>query len=350
MPVEFFVDSAIYYNASHWDFKCIDCHSVEYEVFPHDGELRMEEKYTCLDCHEEDKDFPEYRFEEVVENYELSIHSRKHYDDFSCWSCHDAHGYKVKFRKTSDLLGVIKYDNAICLNCHSNKDNYQLLKDTVMPDITAAHEWLTNRELHFKKVRCIECHAEKHNSILIPHNILPAAESVKACVDCHSENSILLSTLYKFPAAENRSKGGFINNKILAESYVIGATKSKVLNVVSIAIILITFLGIIIHGFLRLKIKSHNKAGHTSKTYLYPVWVRTWHLINALLFLVLLFTGISMQYSNPDYFIIRFDLAVTWHNVAGVLLAINYVFFIAGNIISGNSKFYWFKLRDCLKI
>ena len=349
MPVEFFVDSAIYYNSSHWDFKCIDCHSDEYEIFPHIGELRMEDKYTCLDCHEDDKDFPEYNFEEVSENYELSVHSKKHYENFSCWSCHDAHGYKVNFRKTTKLLDVIKYDNAICLDCHSNKDNYQLLKDTVMPDISASHDWLTNRELHFKKVRCIECHVEKHDSILVSHNILPANKSVKTCVDCHSENSLLLSTLYKFPAFEKRSKKGFINNEILNESYVIGATRSFVLNVVSFVFILITFLGIIIHIFFRLKIKKPNKALQADKIYLYPFWVRVWHIINALLFLVLIITGISMQYSNPDYPGIRFDLAVTWHNVAGVLLAISYVFFVVGNIISGNSKYYWFTLRGYSK-
>ena len=36
------------------------------------------------------------------------------------------------------------------------------------------------------------------------------------------------------------------------------------------------------------------------KVYLYPVYLRLWHLLNALFFLVLILTGLSMQYSDPS--------------------------------------------------
>ncbi|MDP3445048.1 MAG: cytochrome b/b6 domain-containing protein [Ignavibacteria bacterium] len=78
----------------------------------------------------------------------------------------------------------------------------------------------------------------------------------------------------------------------------------------------------------------------SEKLYLYPVWLRIWHAINALMFLTLLVTGLSLQYSNPDFVLIRFDLAVTYHNIAGLVLAFNYLIFIFGNVVTGNLKFY----------
>src|SRR5512133_2409440 len=76
--------------------------------------------------------------------------------------------------------------------------------------------------------------------------------------------------------------------------------------------------------------------------YLYPKWLRLWHLLNAVLFLILIFTGISMQYTDKgsSNFIIGFERAVKWHNIAAVILTINYIFFVLGNVLTRNGKFY----------
>jgi thiosulfate reductase cytochrome b subunit len=76
--------------------------------------------------------------------------------------------------------------------------------------------------------------------------------------------------------------------------------------------------------------------------YLYPVWVRLWHLLNAVLILVLIITGISMQYTGKEEsaLIVGFARAVKWHNITAILLIFNYIFFVAGNIITGNGKYY----------
>jgi thiosulfate reductase cytochrome b subunit len=76
------------------------------------------------------------------------------------------------------------------------------------------------------------------------------------------------------------------------------------------------------------------------KIYLYPVYIRIWHLCNAVFFLILVITGISMQFSNPKYPLIRFDVAVSVHNIFGILLTVNYFIFFIGNLISGNGKYY----------
>jgi len=79
--------------------------------------------------------------------------------------------------------------------------------------------------------------------------------------------------------------------------------------------------------------------------YLYPIWIRIWHIINALLFLILIITGLSMQYSNPDFTIIRFDVAVSSHNISGILLFFNYGIIIIGNLFTPNGKFYRLKWK-----
>jgi thiosulfate reductase cytochrome b subunit len=84
----------------------------------------------------------------------------------------------------------------------------------------------------------------------------------------------------------------------------------------------------------------------SEKIYLYPVWIRLWHALNAVFFLTLLATGISMQYSSLSVPLIRFDLSVTLHNIAGVGLTINYVFFLFGNIFTSNGKYYRLNLRQ----
>lgn len=78
----------------------------------------------------------------------------------------------------------------------------------------------------------------------------------------------------------------------------------------------------------------------SGKLYLYPVWIRLWHALNAILILLLIISGISMQYSNPENPFIRFDLAVSLHNICGVLLTANYLLFLVGNIITPNGRYY----------
>ena len=71
-----------------------------------------------------------------------------------------------------------------------------------------------------------------------------------------------------------------------------------------------------------------------SKMYLYPKWIRVWHVINAVLFIILIITGISMQYTDKENaaIVVGFAMAVKWHNFAAVVLTVNYIVFVAGNL------------------
>lgn len=84
-----------------------------------------------------------------------------------------------------------------------------------------------------------------------------------------------------------------------------------------------------------------------TKVYLYPVWIRLWHLFNALLFVILILTGLSLQYVTADgrYAIFSFEAAIAWHNVAAFLLTANYVVYVLGNWFTKNGKYYRVKKK-----
>lgn len=241
-----------FYRSNHKGFSCTDCHSDKYTSFPHSGELRMEQKYNCIDCHGGDEKFAQYHFEEIDSEYLQSTHYKLEQDGFSCWKCHNPHSYKINVRNSENIKETILYDNSICLNCHANFDHFQLLTDRKEISILKTHEWLPNQAVHFQNVRCIECHTRINNNILVSHLIRPKEESVRRCNECHSQNSILMATLYKFQSKEQR-RSGFFNGIILNESYVIGANRNEYLNIFSL-IILIIVIGVIgVHIAFRVK-------------------------------------------------------------------------------------------------
>ena len=86
----------------------------------------------------------------------------------------------------------------------------------------------------------------------------------------------------------------------------------------------------------------------TKRLYLYPLWLRIWHHVNAVLMIVLIVTGISMQYSDPAYPLIRFDISVNLHNIAGILLTISYFIFLLGVLFSSIGRYYVIKTEGFL--
>lgn len=244
-------DRKEFYASNHRSFSCTDCHSSEYITFPHPGELRMELKYNCLDCHGGDEAFSSFSFEEIDAAYKQSYHFKLEEDGFTCWKCHDPHSYKINIRDSKNLKETILYDNTICLNCHSNFNRFQLLSERDEINILKKHEWLPNQPSHFSSVRCIECHTKVNDSILVSHLILPKEEAVRLCNECHSQNSLLMASLYKFKSREQRSDG-FLNGIILNESYVIGANRNSYLGFLSIGIFAIVIIIISIHIFFRI--------------------------------------------------------------------------------------------------
>jgi NAD-dependent SIR2 family protein deacetylase len=106
-------------------------------------------------------------------------------------------------------------------------------------------------------VRCIECHTQINNNIPVSHLIQPKDQAVKLCNECHSKNSILMASLYKFESKEQR-RYGFFNGIILNASYVIGANRNEYLNLLSLIIFVCVIAIIVIHIIFR--IRKNNKT------------------------------------------------------------------------------------------
>ena len=85
------------------------------------------------------------------------------------------------------------------------------------------------------------------------------------------------------------------------------------------------------------------------RLYLYPIWLRFWHVLNALCIVILILTGVSMQYSNRQFSLIRFDLAVKLHNICGVTLTILFMVFLIGVLFTWAGKYYWMEYKGFWK-
>lgn len=244
-----------YYQSNHKTFSCTDCHSQDFVNFPHAVSARLEEHFACLDCHGNDENYSQFSFEEIEKEYNQSTHAKV--QGFSCWKCHNPHNYKLIARDATDIGEIVLYDNNMCLECHANFSQFRLLSDREEINVVNRHEWLPNQILHFQNVRCIECHTQISDSILIAHTVLPKDKAVKNCTECHSTDSRLMSTLYKFESKGKR-QNGFFNSIILSSSYVIGASRNIYLGYLSF-IIFIGLLSVIgIHVFFRI-IKAKKK-------------------------------------------------------------------------------------------
>lgn len=76
--------------------------------------------------------------------------------------------------------------------------------------------------------------------------------------------------------------------------------------------------------------------------YLYPKWIRAWHVLNAVLFIVLIITGLNIHFADgvSTYESMKSPTSVRWHNFASVLLIINYIVYVTGNVLTKNGKYY----------
>jgi thiosulfate reductase cytochrome b subunit len=85
--------------------------------------------------------------------------------------------------------------------------------------------------------------------------------------------------------------------------------------------------------------------GKGEKLYLYPLWLRIWHGINAFGILALIYSGISLHYSERGALLLSFETAISVHNISGFIVALSYFIFLFGNILTKNGKYYRVKVQ-----
>ncbi len=75
------------------------------------------------------------------------------------------------------------------------------------------------------------------------------------------------------------------------------------------------------------------------RLYIHPLPVRVWHWINALGFLVMIFTGMQIRYVGL-FDIVSFKTAVTVHNTTGFVLIANFLLWLVFYLFSDRIKAY----------
>ena len=252
----YILDTLALRNGVHKNFDCTDCHSYEYTTYPHTATLKLEPMSTCLDCHGGDESFAKYEFEKIEDEFHKSVHYQVYGDNFTCSKCHSQHTYAPKARTSSSIEEIVQADNAMCLSCHNDMKKFQTVAGSPIPTVVDIHNWLPNQALHFQHVRCIECHTAVEDDLMVSHNILSKEHAVRRCAECHSSNSLLKASLYKYQNIQERSENGGILGVLSNENYVIGSHQIPILKTISLILFFAAIAGIIIHSIFRYTLKK----------------------------------------------------------------------------------------------
>jgi len=113
----------------------------------------------------------------------------------------------------------------------------------------------------------------------------------------------------------------------------------------------LTVCGVLGHALVRLLTRRNRPkmSATAEKVKMYPGWLRAWHWSNAILMIVLAYTGLRMHFGQQRGPILSFETAFNVHNLAGTLLVIVGVVYLVGNLVGGNQKQYLSKPRDGLR-
>jgi predicted CXXCH cytochrome family protein len=252
--VDLFIDPGPWAGSVHGELACIKCHAPDFRYYPH-PQSATSEQLDCVGCHRQDQERTDYPFQVIAGQYAESIHATS--DDpkargFGCYSCHDPHAFRVS-KVGRPLVQIVRDDNRVCLSCHAE----------VRDPLRDLHQWLPNRDAHWAAVRCIECHtpiAGGDEAQRVSHRILPAKESNLTCVNCHSGNQRLLSRLYAYRSKEDLARDGLLAKAVFNEAYVVGMSRSVLIDRLSLILIGLTALGLIAHGFGRYRAYQRSRG------------------------------------------------------------------------------------------
>ncbi|HAS90677.1 MAG TPA: hypothetical protein DCS48_15475 [Desulfovibrio sp.] len=357
------VDEVDFRNSVHSGQNCQSCHEgANADAFasaPH--KFKNEKPKDCQTCHGN-------YFKDIYEQVDRSYHTKaivKKGKDFGCESCHDAHTFRLPER-TEDIAFGVAETNERCFKCHSDYRGYQKLTDKKLLDQKMGHWFLPNKEKHFASVSCVACHGGKEGTER--HVIMELDDNAAAkvnCEGCHSRSSAMTTKLNKYrseqrafsmvnkglfddaeiqkknSAAIKASMGeadstlGFMNARLLDNTYVIGSTQTPWLNAKFVQILAVMLLLIAVHAGLRM-MGTKAVYTHGETVTMFPVAVRLWHWINALLFAILIVTGFAMHFGIG----MPFEPAQSTHAYFALGLAALWAMYILYLVLTGQLMQY----------
>ena len=315
---------------------CMDCH---------DPALRHERKtLSDIEAAEDKLTRRDDDFSTISGQYERSVHAVRR-DDFSCVQCHSPHLMRSGLAELPRAERV-RWANRACVECHR-----AIVLEAVLPTpgqqeanwFEETHAWDPAREAH-AKLRCIVCHTpvDHTNS----HEVLSSDQAIRSCDACHDVDAPLIAEY-----VDQAGPSFWVTNPLVfKDAYLPGATRNRVVDGLLQVLFWLTVCGVVGHGLLRVltRRKRPRMSAVAERVKMYPVWLRFWHWSNAILFVVLAYTGVRMHFGQRRGPIMSFETAFNLHNLAGILLLAIAILFFVGNVIGGNQRQYLSRPRDGL--
>jgi thiosulfate reductase cytochrome b subunit len=207
----------------------------------------------------------------------------------------------------------------------------------------------------------------KIKSLITPyglhHNIVGGEWATKECEDCHSNasrigqpfplSSYLPGGVELVPSLDCVLQGKglldvdesgairFQPSKTAEGVYILGLTSVPWVDGLGIVLMLGTLLGILVHSLLRFR-ASRKLSGHVPKTervYMYSLYERLWHWLQAMAIIGLVLTGLVVH-KTEIFTVMNFKTAVLVHNVLGFAMLGNAMLALFYHIASGQIRQY----------
>ena len=328
------IDRAGYMHGTHANLPCATCHIGQkgedsFLLQPH--AVAKPDNATCLSCHN-------VGLAHQVKAFGQSTHAQKLGDKVSCDSCHNPHAQPKNPAKVAYAPLTAMY-NAQCLSCHGNAGKLRELSGRSVPDARSAHSFLANWDAHSRSVMCVECHTpnDADGSMDKPdsHLIGEKKTALRNCATCHTsgESLIVVRASVHVEGAGPVTSGYFPPKRVMPELDRPAATALAAV----VAFVVLHGLGRMVTG--RKERGPHGPYGLLTSEFVYPGFVRVTHWINAALFVVLAFTGLSVRFTESPW-ALGLEAATRIHNAGGVLLALNFLAYVVRAFLTGDIRQY----------
>ncbi|MDR2605022.1 MAG: cytochrome b/b6 domain-containing protein [Desulfovibrio sp.] len=321
------VQQGAYGIGAHGALPCVTCHfglegAASFTRRPH--ALNRSVTVDCKSCHAE-------RLAPEVASFDESVHIKKTGEKFVCANCHDAHSQPRHGCPPAWLDAVAQY-NSVCQSCHMNPERFAQFSTTPLNPAGIAHSFLVKFKEHDDKVLCADCHSPVDSGGLgrEAHHILEKGKALRDCAACHrNTDSLIISRV--------ALRDG--NADALSGSYIPALSEPASLDRAGFWAFLLLLGVIMLHVAFRLCGKKTAPAGLVTSEFVYPAPIRLFHWINAVGFLLLLWTGLGIHFEGLPL-VPALETSARIHNgVAWVLIA-NFAVFLLYGIFTGDIRQY----------
>ncbi len=273
------------------------------------------------------------------------------------WVYEDARGNVRPVRKAD--LEAAYFDAADVLTAFDADQDGHLSDAELVLDTPAKQELIAGKltALGLKNVRLYG----QVQPYSINHNVVDSRFATRDCTTCHRSDSrvtqpillarqVPLGVTPEFVSDTNVASSGAITSgsslyyyPVTKEDrvYLFGYSRIPLIDWFGLFLVLGTVAGVSVHGGLRyLAARRLPKPQRPTRLiYMYEVYERFWHWIQAFAIGLLLVTGLVIH--RPDLFgAFSFRHMVTIHNVVAALLAINTVISLIWHLLSGEIQQY----------